>query len=621
MLRGCALIAGLIAATTPFAVGKPSSAPAAPTAPAPSAAPAGPLTADEQRLLDARRRLADAAGDAERLAAARALLAEFDRQGEGRGREARRLVDMLLEAAPQDPALLWRRADDQRRARELDAALGTLTHLVEVAPAHPLAARARRALPALLLETGRREQSVRADEDLLERRAADPGAVLARLARTYALLGDLERARAAVTRLGAAGADRLRYDPDLAWIGADATAASAAPRAAAAALLRFANLFPDDPRRPEALLRAARSLQAAGSPEVALRLMNEALAVARTPSLELAGRLDRGEVLTQTGAHDAARADYERVFGDASDRDTAARALGRVVDIVVGTDGPDAALALLAAKVEAKERFAAECVPHEWRRVLARLGDGLALQPDRAAYVAEVAERARLTTTLPPDVRLSAAALREQVGAYDKAAALYAGLAGAPGATGARAREGLVRCRPREVAPGTAPAEPARLAGLVREEAWTLVLGALTGSRAIDPATRTLAARSAFMAGRPAEAKDLLEPLPHPKGEAALLRADARALAGDWPAACRDYRAAPGQDLVPVEAAWLEVRIGACALREGRLDEARARVRAVLEASPAEPAGSAAHLLQAAVDEAAKKKTTAPARRARRPRK
>ena len=584
-------------------------APVAPAAPAVSAeaaktktaAAASEPTAEEIAIASIRDRLRRASTSAEQSRLAGDLLKALDRFGHGRDREALTLVDRLLQDRPDDAALLWRRCDGRRRYNDLDGAIADAEKLAADHGGEEFGVRARRALPMLYLRTGRREQSALADEALLRDGLADPAAVLVRLVRTYALLDDPPRLKDSVERLGRVWPERVQYDPDLAWLRADSAAKVDAPEAGAAALLRFANLYPRDLRRGEALVRAAKIYQDLDNRPLALALMEEASRDARTVGVAVASGLGRAEMLDSLGQATGAREQYEQVLADAPDAETAGRALEKMVDVTRRIEGPVGALVLLASKINSGSKYGGEPGRRLFLQIAGEMRGQLAADAVTAAFVHALAREAHCEASLPAEVVLSAASLREAVGEQDMAATMYKPLAVLPGENGEAARHGLARSRPRELPPGVDPADPLRLEALEREQAWPLVLKAITGALDGKDAARarTLGARAAFLVNDPTWARELLEKLSSPSPEAALMRGDARALAGEWPTACRDYRAAEGPELGEAAAGWLQVRLAACETREGKDDDARARLNALLERKPGEPAAVAAERLLA----------------------
>lgn len=544
-----------------------------------------------------------AAPPTERARLAEALLEGLDRYGQGRGPEAVALANEILAIRPDDPLLLWRRGDARRRAGQSAGALSDLQHLIEVAPDHPLAVRARRALPSLMLRTGRREESAAADEELLASGIADPGTVLARLARTYALVGDLARVQDALSRLAEVDPSRLRLDADTSFLAAEVADKLGTRAQAGAALLRFANVFPADPRRDQALLRAARAYEDSGQHDIALRLMEESVETSRRPAVAAAGRLEKGELLAGIGEHEDAVAAYEEALAGAADPATAQRAFERIVEVTVQTRGTKYALALLAGRSKDPRPLVAGAARAQFGALVDGITADLVGDPAEAAFVVELARRAGVEDILRPGVVLAAAALREQVGNYANAAALAKTRASLPPPDGDPARAMLARTIPRDAA--GILAAPERLEALRREEAWPLVLKAVgtpeSGQKSLDP-QRVAAARAAFMAGDPTWAGELLDPIAPIRGIAALMRGDARALAEDWSGACEDYRAAQrSAELGEVERAWAEVRIASCEAREGRADDARGRLQVLLGRDPGDPARLAAEKLLAEI--------------------
>lgn len=453
------------------------------------------------------------------------------------------------------------------------------------------------------------EQSAEADEAVLRRGGSDAELVLPRLARTYALLADMPRLRSALDRLERVAPERIRGDRELLYLAADVADRSGSREEAAAALLRFVNVFPQDGRRSEVLLRAARAFENQGEREVALQLTDEALKGAPRPATATAGQMGRAELLERIGRRAEARDEFNRVFEEAPDWDTAARALGRTIDLTIEMEGRMSALLLLAGKIQARTPFAAGVGRPLFLSLVAGLTDDLQGDPLRAAFVDELARRVGLDLVAPPALALQAAGLRERVGAYESAAVRYAPLAALRDPEGRAARAGLARCRPREFPKDTTP-DPERAAALAREEAWPVVFRAAMRSDAAgrrEEGLRLVGARAAFMVHEAAAAATLLTPVQNAGGSAALMRGDARALAGDWSAACRDYRAAQGPGLLTAEDLWLAVRLAACAARSGRPSEARARAQALLDRAPDEPAALAAEMLLSARQRSARR--------------
>ncbi len=555
---------------------------------------AAPSPGDEARIRELRARLERAENRGAWDAAAFELLVELDRQGQANSSEATWLVDHLLEGHPDNPMLLWRRAMARRRKGDARGAVIDLERLVRVAPESPWAVRALRALPALYLQLGERVKAARADERLLRERLADPVAVLGRLARTYALLGRVRKVQETLARLEALEPGRIVRNPDLLWLWADAKARLGSPREAARAMLRFANVYPRDPRRPEALLRAARALEKIGRSRTALALAQEVVETADDPVKIAAARLFTAQVLEKQRDEDDAWIAYRDVLESATDPLLVAKAIRRLVDLKVEKEGRRAALLMLAGIIESGDRLSRTFARSHFDRIVRLMAPDLEKDELAAAFVLRLAERLGQVDEITPGIRLAAGRLRERVGEYDRAAAIYRVLEKHwYGPIARQARLGLARCAPDEVPEGIAPDDPARLAALAREEHWKVIREVLRGSRLGGrdaAAKRTLLARAAWAEGDVPAARAALEPLGEVTGEAALLRGDARAIAGAWEEACRDFRAAartlprnaPGAD-------WAQVRVAACELREGSRERAEQRLRAILAGDPPEP--------------------------------
>ena len=565
-------------------------------------AAAAPSRPGDDRIRELRDRLAEAKDRDAWEGIAFQLLVELDRHGEANSSEATWLVDHLLEGHPDNPLLLWRRAMARRRKGDARGAVLDLEKIVRVAPRSPWAVRALRALPGLYLQLGERARAARADERLLAERLADPVAVLGRLARTYALLGKVRKVRATLARLEALEPGRVVRDPDLLWLWADAEARLGSPREAARAMLRFANVFPRDPRRPEALIRAARALEKLGKRNTALALAREVVETADDPAKVAAARLFTAQVLEKERKEKEAWLAYRDVLESATDPLLVARAMRRMVDLTVEKEGRRAALLMLAGIIESGDRLSRTFARSHFDRLVRLMAPELEKDDLEAAFVLRLAERLGQVGEITPGIRLAAGRLRERVGEYDKAAAIYRVLEKhwyEPVAR--RARLGIARCEPDELPEGVPPDDPGRLAALAREEHWKVIREVLRGPRLTGKdaaARRTLLARAAWAEGDVPAARAALEPLGDVSGEAALLRGDARALAGAWQDACRDFRAAartlarnaPGAD-------WAQVRVAACELREGSRERAEQRLRAILAADPPEPVRFAAEQL------------------------
>lgn len=545
------------------------------------------------------------AGASERYGLMKQFLEALDAAGMGRGNEAAELINKLVELAPANPVYLWRRADIRRRASNFSGALSDCEQLAQMAPTHPLGIRARRLRANLLFKLGRREEAAQADEALLRDRLADPAAVLIRLARTYAFMGDVERTRNALQRLSRVNPEKVRLDADLAFLNADGADKLGSRQEAARELIRFANVFPEDPRRADALLRAAKVFEAEGSQAFALELMNESVRLAKSPRLTEQGLMEKGDLLATMGQKEVAREEYERAFQGAGSQEAAARALGRHVDLTIEIEGQDRALLDLVARIRADERYAAEAGRPLFGKLVAGMSEKLTHDREKAAFIVELARQAGAELQVPPEVQASAASLWEAVGAYERAGARYRMAAPFPAPTGPMAREAAVRCAPRDLPGGIQPSDPVRIEALLREQAWPLILKAVPAALETkgpnQERARVVGGRAAFMLKDPAWAKELLDPLRNPTKEGALLRGDARALADEWKEACKDYRAAAGPELGPAATEWLEVRLAACEFRENKQEEARARLQALINRKPQEPAALAAELILARI--------------------
>ncbi len=584
---------------------------------------AAPPRGADQRIRELRQRLEQAEDRRAWDAAAFELLVELDRRGQANSSEAIWLIDHLLEAHPDNPLLLWRRAMARRRKGDARGALIDLERLVRVAPDSPWGVRALRALPALYLQLGERARAARADERLLREHLADPVAVLARLARTWALIGKVRRVRETLARLEALDPGRIVRNPDLLWLSADAEARLAPPLQGARAMLRFANVYPRDPRRPEALLRAARALQKAGKEKTALALAREVVETCDDPNKVAAARFFAARELDRQRDEQDAWVAYRDVLESATDPLLVAKAIRRLVDMKVRREGKRAALLMLAGIIESGDRLSRTFARSHFDRIVRLMAPELEKNDLEAAFVLRLAERLGQVDEITPGIRLAAARLRERVGAYGRAASLYRVLEKywyEPVAR--RARLGIARCTPDKLPEGIAPDDPARLAALAREEHWKVIRQVLRGKRLEGrdaAAKRLLLARAAWAGGDVPAARAALEPLGEVTGEAALLRGDARALAGAWEEACRDFRAA-ARSLPRNQAGadWARVRVAACELREGNRARAEQRLRAILAENPPEPVRFAVErLLGIRPAPAAKQATAGPGRGAK----
>lgn len=569
-----------------------SPAPAPETPPGPGAGEIGTL----------RQRLEQAATREQWEVVARQLLAALDRKALGQSHEAIWLVSQLLEAYPEDPVLVWRRAEAARRSGETQAAIADFEHLADKHPDHVLGIRASRALPAMYLLAGEREKAARADEALLGRGIADPVAVLSRLARTYELLGDQEKLRSALARLRRHAPDKVRLDPELAWLDADTIASAKTPREAAKAMLRFANLFPRDARRGEALMRAAESFRAQGNETLALRLVGQALEETRDPEKAVEVRLVKGEVLEDLGQTVEARREYEAIIDGALDPLPAAKALRRLADMEEARYGTAEAALMAASLVRNGDPFIREMARNHYDRLVRKIWPELVKDPAQAAFFQRLSEEIGQPGALSGEARMAAARLREMIGSYDRAGRIYSTVARGIGRQAELARRGVARTLPRKPVKGIAMNDPIRLEALAREQAWPAILEILRGSHPSgkdEALQRTYGARAAFAEHQPVKASQWLEPIASPSGKAALLRGDGRAVAGDWKGACQDYLRAGPSIREQVARQWLQVRLAACEVRAGKPAAARRRLGKLLSEEPGIPARVAAQDLMA----------------------
>ncbi|RMG43586.1 MAG: hypothetical protein D6718_11935 [Acidobacteria bacterium] len=540
---------------------------------------------------------------------ARRLLASLDASGQGGTAEAAWLVAKLLETHPDDPLLLWRRGEIRRRGGDVEGAIADFEQLARRHPGHPAGIRARRALPALYLRAGLTAKAARADESLLEDGLADPIPVLSRLARTYARLGRPAEVKRTLARLAALAPGRASYDPGLAWLAAEASAALDDPLVAAAGMLRFANLFPADPHRYEALMRAAEAFARHGRHALAATLAEEVAESSADAELAARAWLLRGEAFERAGDLEKARDAYRRGLDGATNPRLAATALRHLIDLTIREHGSETALLMLASDLRRGDRFRRKLAEAHFPRLLEAMASKLSRDPAKAYFFERLLEELDLTEQTPPAIALGAAELLESIGEEEAAGRLYSRLAAGGGPAAGRARAGLARCAPPK-APGVGPAEA--IAALARKGRWDEVLVRSAELGPQPPArAAALAARAAMRAGRLAEARPLLEAAVEPPEGAppALLveRADLLALGGRWDEACALYRKAAGrpEHLLPAERSWLDLRGAACAFREGRAGEAARRVRTLLARSPGEPIRFAAENLLERIEEAA----------------
>jgi len=390
---------------------------------------------------------------------AREQLAALDRRGGASEAEIVRLADRLLALSPDDTTLLWRRGDALRRLGQDERALGDLQTLVRLAPASPYAVRARRALPALFLRVGLDREAAQADEDLLAQKLVDPAAVLPRLAQTYSKLGQPGQVRATIERLRAIDSERVDADCDLAWLEADAIERLGPPSKAASTMLAFAARFPNDRRRGEALVRAARARAQLGDLAPAIEIAGRAVAEPLPPAAAEGTRMARAELLERAGRSREAADDLRAVLATSDDPVTIERSLSRYADIEMERRGTEGAIVALAGLV-ADGRPA---VAGPAKRRIADLLQGLAasrrVPPERAAFLVELAERADPRLEIPPALRLAAAQMWEEVGDCGRASLVYRSLVLEGPPVDREAGRGLERCRPPAQPPAPAEAE------------------------------------------------------------------------------------------------------------------------------------------------------------------
>lgn len=528
-------------------------------------------------------------------AAARAWLSRLDASGAGEGAAARWLVDALIARGAQDPALAWRRGLARAESGEVD---GAILDFERVASEHdgPLRVRAARALPALYVATGRLAEAARADERLLDEAWADPLPVLARLASTELTQGRVGHARLSLERLATIDPLRAVHDADLAWMRADIARRLDPPRDAAASLLRFASLHAHDARAVPALVAAGERLLAAGDAPAALLAADDAVARAADPATAVEARLLRASIAKRLDRADVARDDVQRALADAPDPSTADRALERVIALDVEESGVLTALARLSQTTRGPDGIARELAGSHFDRLLRFGWERLLADGADPLFLARLAERAR-RDALPPGLAMRAAERAESLGDASTAAHLYA-IAGAGLGPQARdARRAQARVDANTIPRGIAAHDPEHLEALARDGRWDALaeaVDAAPGDALLEPA-RVLRARAAFKQGETARALAVLEGLPQPGVEAAVLRGDARALAGEWDEACADWqRALAGSSDALALRAWIEVRLAECALRDGRRSHAARGGAHALEMAPRSPAAIAA---------------------------
>lgn len=564
-------------------------------------APARVEGADDPEFTPLREALGRA-GDAESFSrAARPLIAALEKRGLGDGAEAIWLIDRLNYVEPNVADWVFKRAMLRRRRGEIKQAILDFEKLVLMAPNDPLAVRGLRALPELYLQVGDLRAAASTDERLLERRLADPLPVLGRLVRTYDALGFQDKSAAALQRLRTIGGDDAMQSADLQWLAAEAAGRAGQSGESAQRLIEFAKRFPNDQREPEALLRAAQSLRELGQEEMALDFAAQAIEKADDRTFRARGYLERAELLELQGRIAEAESEYGKILSGTPDLMQVAVALHGLVRLSLAHDGLPQTLFRLAAIAQGADRFASPLARRHIVTLLQKEGARIAEKPIDAAAVVELARRLGIIREAPAMLRLSAAQLREELGATTEAAALYGTLLTEAGALGDAARRGLARCEPTKQPEGLPLDEPDRLQALRRGEQWDAIEAALAGR--LDGRggefKRTLAARAAFARNELDAVAELLEPLEPVSGETALLRGDERALAGRWDAACADFAIAA--ESIPAGAAreWTELRLVLCAQRAGDTPRARARLASLLAAKPGPPVLGAAKGLEA----------------------
>lgn len=583
---------------------------------------AQPVSTSDGELTALREQMRAATDRAAWDEAAERYLAVLDEAGRSESSEAAWLVGRLLESRQDDPALLWRRAEQRRRQPDVRGAIEDLERLARVRPDHPLALRARRRLPALYLHAGMHARSARADEALFEEKLADPVAVLTRLARTYAGLGQLSDTEEALERLAALAPDRARYDAELSWLRVSAIERLGSRERAAAALLDFANLFPWDARRAEALLLAARAHEETGRTKLAIVLADDAIENAREERIASGARLLRATLLERTDRPREARDQYLSLLGTASSPDLVAIAMQRLIHLEVEERGSEAALLMLAGLAERGDLLTRPMARRHVERLLTALAERIADDPASAAFHVALARRLDADLGAAPTVVLAAARLRETLGERDAADTLYRTI-DPESVDDVSSRDRVRRAHARR-APASEEHEAGsgdedlleRLTALQHlgeyEAIQMLVADRIAETEAAHPlpaAARIVGARAALARGNPESVLRLLEPLDERAAGVAVLRGDAQALMGMWEAACVEYgraqqeharttidsqstdpRVAAGSSL----ANWLELRLAACALRRGRHEEGRGRLEALLAAEPGDPVTFAA---------------------------
>lgn len=590
------LCAAIVSACLAAGATEPAAPAAAPLEAARPAAPQLVFEQDDPELRPLREALGQAKEEVAWSRAARGLLAALEKRGQGESSESTWLIDRLNYVEPNQPEWVWRRGNLHRKQDHTKAAIEDFEKLVLMAPNDPLAVRALRALPELYVKAGDLRAAAAADERLLAQNLADPLPVLGRLIRTYETLGFEDKMAQALEALRRIGGDAAMQNADLQWLSAEAAQRAGEQDKSTEQLLDFAKKFPGDKREPEALLRAAQNLKGVGQEAMALDLAAQAIEKAGDQTFRARGYIERADLLERQGKLEAAEKEYENVLHGTPDLMQVAVALHGLVRLTLAHHGLPATIFRLAAVAQGFDRFAAPLAKRHIETLLRKNADKIAELPIDAAAVTELARRLGILKQVPAALRLSAAQLREDLGARPAAAQLYATLLDEPGAVGEAARRGMLRCDPSRPLEAIAVDDLERLAALKRGERWDQIeealMGRLDGRGGITK--RALVARAAFLRKDLTRVSEVLEPLQPVSGEAALLRGDERALAGRWDAACEDYTAAaPYFDSGP-EHAWIEVRLANCDARFGRPDDARQRLKAVIESKPLEPAAFAA---------------------------
>ncbi|MCU0232172.1 MAG: hypothetical protein MUC67_12510, partial [Acidobacteria bacterium] len=220
------------------------------------------------------------------------------------------------------------------------------------------------------------------------------------------------------------------------------------PRRAAAVMLDFAARFPDDPRRGEALVRAARARGELGELAPAIEIADRAVDAPLPRTAHEIARVARAELLERGGRPREAAADLRAVLETASDAETIERVLARYTDLEMEQRGSEGALAALAALVACGRPALADPARERMAGLLEGLAAAGPTPPERAAFLVELAAQADPAMAVPPALRIAAARLWEEVGDCARAARVYGALAPESPPVGAAAAEGLARCRP-----------------------------------------------------------------------------------------------------------------------------------------------------------------------------